>query len=189
VKKITVQRLHHNAYPVRNHETTRRFYEDILELPLVAAWAEREHVLGRERVFMHVFYELADGSALAFFQVATPLDDTLNRAQRTTPMDHIAFSVDSASQAEIKERLEANGFPAGIIDHGYVKSLYTVDPDGLHLEFTVDPPDVTNIAASKRKIAHAELKRWLDGDYTTNNNFRSDVHDELVPFGTSPSPP
>ena len=28
-----IQRLHHNAYPVEDHEVTRHFYEDIIGLP------------------------------------------------------------------------------------------------------------------------------------------------------------
>ena len=93
-----IQRLHHNAYPVKNHEVTRHFYEDIIGLPLVAAWAEQAEISGRERVYMHVFYELADGSALAFFQVASPVDDDFGRSTRTTLLDHIAFSVDADTQ-------------------------------------------------------------------------------------------
>ena len=167
-----IQRLHHNAFPVKNHEVTRQFYEDIIGLSLVAAWAEKAEVAGRERVYMHTFYELADGSALAFFQVASPVDDDFGRATRTTPLDHIAFSVDANTQEEIKSRLQANGVPVRTIDHGYVKSIYAVDPDGLNIEFSVDPENYPEIYRYKKERAHAELKRWLAGDHTPNNELR-----------------
>ena len=34
-------RLHHHAFVVRDHETNRRFFEDLLGIPLVATWCEK----------------------------------------------------------------------------------------------------------------------------------------------------
>ena len=34
-------RLHHNAYVVRDHEVNRRFFEDLLGIPLIATWCEK----------------------------------------------------------------------------------------------------------------------------------------------------
>ncbi|MCP5145436.1 MAG: VOC family protein, partial [Gammaproteobacteria bacterium] len=48
-------------------------------------------------------------------------------------------------------------------------SLYVKDPNGLIVEFTLDHPDVENINADQLSKAHAELKRWLAGDHTPNN--------------------
>jgi hypothetical protein len=48
-------------------------------------------------------------------------------------------------------------------------------PDGLKVEFTVDPPDAAEIAAYKKKDAHSELKRWLAGDRRPNNTDRHGV--------------
>src|SRR6266404_6430162 len=67
-------RLHHHAYVVKDHEANRRFLEDLLGIPLVATWCEKNFRsdLGREVEFCHTFFGLADGSALAFFQFADP---------------------------------------------------------------------------------------------------------------------
>jgi hypothetical protein len=35
------ERLHHNAYVVRDQEANRRFFEDVLGIPLVATWCEK----------------------------------------------------------------------------------------------------------------------------------------------------
>src|SRR5438128_7292859 len=71
-------RLHHNAYVVKDHEANRRFLEDLLGIPLVAAWCEKTYRadLGREVEFCHTFFGLKDGGALAFFQFA---DDEMYR--------------------------------------------------------------------------------------------------------------
>ena len=44
-----------------------------------------------------------------------------------------------------------------------------MSPDGLRVEFTVDPANVDEINALRRADAHAELQRWLAGDHAPNN--------------------
>ena len=56
----TIQGLHHNAYRCRDSEETRVFFEDFLGLPLVSAFEIDE---GRA---LHTFFQMADGSCLAF---------------------------------------------------------------------------------------------------------------------------
>ena len=67
-------RLHHNAFVVKDHEVNRRFFEDLLGIPLVATWCEKNFSaeLQREVEFCHTFFAMADGGALAFFQFADP---------------------------------------------------------------------------------------------------------------------
>ena len=57
-------RLHHNAFVVRDHEVNRRFFEDLLGIPLVATWCEKNFSaeMQREVEFCHTFYGMADGS-------------------------------------------------------------------------------------------------------------------------------
>ena len=85
---------------------------------------------------------------------------------------HIAFEGDAETQHGIKERLEANGYPLRVTDHGYCVSLYVTDPNNLRLEFTVDHPEVERINTDQLAHAHASLQRWLAGDHTPNNDFR-----------------
>ncbi len=53
---------------------------------------------------------------------------------------HIAFKVPSVKDVEtMKARLEANGIKVlGVTDHGFVKSIYFFDPNGVRLEFTAE---------------------------------------------------
>ena len=53
-----------------------------------------------------------------------------------------------------------------MLEHGYCRSLYTEDPNGLLLEFTADVPNAEQIAAERRADADDTLKRWLGGDHT-----------------------
>jgi glyoxylase I family protein len=169
-------RLHHNAFVTKDQEATRAFYEDLIGLPLIATWSEADELFGALRVYCHTFFGLGDGSALAFFQFANSEDEKLFGPELTpSPFRHIALKVTPDLQQEIHDRLTAAGWkPDGtyVLEHGYCRSLYTEDPNGLLLEFTADVPNVEEIAAERRADAHDTLKRWLDGDHTSNNIYR-----------------
>jgi catechol 2,3-dioxygenase-like lactoylglutathione lyase family enzyme len=170
-------RLHHNARVVKDHEQNRRFFEDLLGIPLVATWCEKSYSaeLRREIEFCHTFFGMADGSALAFFQFADPELYAMTQAERPASIgryDHIAFKAEAETYDELKRRLEAAGEKYRESNHGYCKSIYVTSPDGLIVEFTQDPPDVAEIDALRRADAHAELIRWLGGDRRTNNELR-----------------
>jgi glyoxylase I family protein len=168
-------RLHHYAYVTRDQEATRAFYEDIVGLPLVATWSEADELFGRHRTYCHTFFALGDGSALAFFQFADDEDaEQFDPPFTPTPFRHIALKVTDEVQREIEGRLDAAGWepPTRVVDHGYCRSLYTVDPNGLRLELTADVEDAEEIAAERQADAHDTLKRWLAGDHTSNNVYR-----------------
>lgn len=165
-------RLHHHAFVVRDQERTRHFYEDVLGLPLVATWCEQEHVRGKRRTYCHTFFALADGSALAFFQMADEADHTELYAAHPPSLNHIALAVTNEGQADVEDRLAAHEIAFRVIDHGYCRSLYVTDPDGMALEFTADAVDVATINERQRAEAHRSLARWLAGDHTPNNDLR-----------------
>jgi glyoxylase I family protein len=170
------QRLHHTAYVTRDQEATRAFYEDILGFPLLATWSEADELFGAVRIYCHTFFGLADGSALAFFQFADEADQELfDPALAPSPFRHIAMKVDAAGQAEMERRLTAAGWKPEqtyVLEHGYCRSLYTEDPNGMLLEFTLDVAEADDIAATRSADAHETLRRWLAGDHTSNNTYR-----------------
>ena len=49
-------RLHHNAYVTKDMEATRKFYEDVLGIPLVATWSESDELFGAMRTYVHCFF-------------------------------------------------------------------------------------------------------------------------------------
>ena len=168
-------RLHHNAYVCADQERTRHFYEDIVGLPLLATWieeAEFPEFPGRRTSYCHTFFGIGDGGALAFFNFPDAEVAAAYKARSQPRFFHIALAVTEAVQKKIKKRLTDARIAVRETDHGYCKSIYAQDPDGMVVEFTSDPPDVGKINAWQRKTAHETLKRWAAGDRTVNNDIR-----------------
>jgi glyoxylase I family protein len=168
-------RLHHTAWVSRDLEATRHFYEDLVGLPLVATWTERDDTLRPDMEYAHAFFGLAEGGALAFFQFADDADYEKWKppAIQPNPFAHVALKVDGDQQAAIGKRLGADGVDNLTVDHGFCRSLYATDPDGFLVELTVDVPNASEIDAGKARSAHDDLRAWLAGDHTPNNVHRN----------------
>jgi glyoxylase I family protein len=139
--------LHHHAYRCRDAEETRRFYENVLGLPMVVAVAhDRVPSTGDERPYVHIFFRLGDGSMLAFFDLFDGLACVPDPA--TPPwVNHLALRVDDRAALEsAQNRLHREGVETvGIVDHGWFDSIYFWDPNGIRLE-------LVSVTASERRL-------------------------------------
>jgi catechol 2,3-dioxygenase-like lactoylglutathione lyase family enzyme len=147
-----IKGLHHNAYRCRDSEETRGFYEDFLGLRLVSAFEIDE---GRG---LHSFFEMDDGSCLAFFEVpGKPFD-----FKRQDALDlHIALGVESDVFDRMLDKARSEGVEVrGPVDHGFVRSIYMRDPNGYVVELTASTgvqQEIMDPAISKPREA---LARW-----------------------------
>lgn len=156
---ISVKGLHHFAWRCRDAEATRRFYEDLLGLPL--AHVIKSDVVpstGETCPYVHIFFKMRDGSYIAFFDLG---DDTVAAPSPNTPawVNHIALELDSAAEVEAaKERLEAAGVQVlGMTDHHIIQSIYFFDPNGLRVELTA-----RSVPPSHMDAAELEARPALD---------------------------
>jgi catechol 2,3-dioxygenase-like lactoylglutathione lyase family enzyme len=157
-----IRGLHHVAYRCRDAEETRRFYEDVLGMPLVDVIRVENTVstTGDRVSFAHFFFEMTDGSMIAFFDLG---DGRTTAPDPATPafVNHIAFTVDGEPQLlDLKRRLEAAGVPVdGPMTHEFVRSIYFWDPNGVRMEFAYTPraPEDKQAAIVR---AHENLRRW-----------------------------
>ncbi len=176
MSKKLPSRLHHTAYVTNDMEATRRFYEDVIGLPLVATWSESDELFGAVRTYCHCFFGIGDGGALAFCQFEKPSDqEEFGPKMPFTPFHHIALNVDAETQDEIEARIKAAGYTEPehfVLEHGYCRSVYVTDPNGMIVEFCRDAPNAKEINSERRGKAHEELKRWLGGDHASNNVYR-----------------
>jgi glyoxylase I family protein len=168
-------RLHHHAFTTDDHEANRRFYEDVLGIPLTAMFIEKEFIQGEWVELGHAFYSLQDGSALAFFNFADQNKQRVWKAREQSIFIHVSLLVEANTQKELKERIDAAGLESFVLEHGFCTSLYVKDPNGLLVEFTVDHPDAAAIAVEMAERAHRDLQHWVGGDRTPNNRWRPEV--------------
>lgn len=161
--------LYHFAYPCRDAEETRRFYEDVLGLPLVnCMMSERVPSTGEEQPYVHFFFAMGDGSYIAFFDLG---GDEMPAPSPNTPdwVQHVAIETDSVASVEaMRQRLVDHGVEVtGLIDHEFVRSVYFRDPNGLRLEIAArtEAPGFIETAASE---AHAILDQWNRRKHGTN---------------------
>jgi len=156
-----LKRLYHFAYPCRDAEETRHFYEDLLGVPLVHTMlAERVPSSGEARPYAHFFFELGDGSYLAFFDLGR------NEPPQPSPntpawVQHFAMEADSVeSVLAMHARLKSFGVEVlGPVDHGFVRSIYFFDPNGLRLEIAARTEAPGFLARAKAE-AHEQLQEW-----------------------------
>jgi catechol 2,3-dioxygenase-like lactoylglutathione lyase family enzyme len=137
--------FHHVAYACRDVEATRHFYEDLLGFPLVHTEVDRvKH--GR---FRHLFFDLGDGSSIAFFDIEGVGEQPDWRADVSTGnglpvwVNHVAFDANSERQDEVRARMTAEGVALLMeVDHGWCQSLYYTDPNGIMVELCRNTPGV-----------------------------------------------
>ncbi len=156
-----IHRLNHFAWRCRDAEETRHFYEDILGLPLAhVIRADYVPSTGEYCPYTHIFFRMADGSFIAFFDLG---DDKIAAPSPNTPawVNHIALQVpDRATLIDMKARLERAGFEVlGITDHHIIESIYFFDPNGLRVELTTWAVDEAYMAREATE-ARKRLDAW-----------------------------
>ncbi|MEM7405055.1 MAG: VOC family protein [Pseudomonadota bacterium] len=154
-----IKGLHHNAYRCRDSEETRQFYEDFLGLPLAEAFPIRTTLTGRQTSVLHSFYEMGDGSFLAFFEAPDrPFDF---KEQHDFDL-HIALEVDDAYLDAMFEKGKAAGVHTrGISDHGFCRSIYFRDPNGYVIELAAPAAGAKDTDKEKhQRSARETVAQW-----------------------------
>ncbi|WP_084058204.1 VOC family protein [Desulfacinum hydrothermale] len=132
--------IHHLAMVTRDMDTTIRFWRDLLGMRLVVA-------MGRPG-YRHYFFAISETDTIAFFEWpdAAPVEEKDHGVPVRGPVafDHVSLAVERSDDLwELKKRLESAGFWASeVIDHGFIWSLYSFDPNRIAIEFSHPRPDV-----------------------------------------------
>ena len=148
-------KLHHSAYRCKDSEDTRKFYEEFLELKLVKVLEIKNTKTNRKTSALHTFYQLKDGSCIAFFE--EPETKFNFKKQRDFDL-HIAFEVSESDLNKMfKKGNNSEIETRGIIDHGFIKSIYFRDPNGYVIELTYPTEKLNNNSYGKNINI---LKRW-----------------------------
>jgi catechol 2,3-dioxygenase-like lactoylglutathione lyase family enzyme len=160
---MLLQKLHHVAYRCTDVAETVDFYTKYLGLELVHALTnERLPSSGVYAPHIHIFFAMADGSFIAFFEV--PLADVAQEDRTGAAWaQHLALEVaDMPTMMAAVQRLRDGGIPVvGPIDHHFCQSVYFPDPSGHRLEMTVRSENVDEMAQYHREAAGI-VAGWKD---------------------------
>ena len=161
-----IKGLHHNAYRCRDSEETRQFYQDFLGLPLADAFEIGTTMTGRSTSVLHSFYEMADGSFLAFFEA--PTREFEFKDQHDFDL-HIALEVSNEELEAMFAKGKTNGVEVrGISDHGFCRSIYFRDPNGYVIELAARTQASKSIdVEAARAQAREALNAWQTQKPTT----------------------
>jgi catechol 2,3-dioxygenase-like lactoylglutathione lyase family enzyme len=134
--------VNHLALVTPDMDATVRFYAGVLGMRVVATT-----MAGPMR---HYFFEIAPQNTVAFFEVKG--SETFDKGAGSPPplpipiqMDHISFNLpDEAALEQLQKRLAAAGCEVTeLVDHGFVRSVYFTDPNGIALEASYWVVDAT----------------------------------------------
>ncbi|MFI5052761.1 MAG: VOC family protein [Acidimicrobiia bacterium] len=125
------QGINHLALVTPDMDMTVRFYVGVLGMRLVATT-----MAGPMR---HYFFEMGRGNTVAFFEVKgaeTFAKAAGGRSDRAIQLDHISFDVPDEHALELlrKRILDAGSEVTTVVDHGFIRSVYFTDPNGIALE-------------------------------------------------------
>jgi glyoxylase I family protein len=157
-----LKKLHHVAYRCRDAAETVDFYANVIGMKFAAALVqEKVPSIGIDAPHTHIFFEMEDGSHLAFFEI-------LGSTEPRTPVEkdwaqHLAMECESEQRAEaISARLRARGVEViGPVKHGEMaRSWYFYDPSGHRMEMAVRAAGEKAVWEKAQKSAYEDLARW-----------------------------
>jgi catechol 2,3-dioxygenase-like lactoylglutathione lyase family enzyme len=125
--------INHLALITTDMDATVRFYHGVLGARLVAH-------LGND-AFRHYFFEIGEENTIAFFEYSgVELEPFAKPAgvpdRRAVQFDHISFNLpDEEALLRLRARLKEAGCEVtDVVDHGFIRSVYFTDPNGIALE-------------------------------------------------------
>lgn len=169
--------INHLAMVTGDMDKTVRFWRDLLGMRLIVG-------LGRPG-YRHYFLEISATDTVAFFEWpgVEPGIEKDHGAPTTGPVmfDHVSFGVESLDALwELKDKLTAaDCWVSEVVDHGFICSIYTFDPNNIPLEFSYS---VRGEEVRRRPI-------MADREPTSVTQEGADPQEDKWPKVTEPTPP
>lgn len=173
---FTTNGINHMAFVTLDMDATVKFYTEVMNFPLTVVSYAPEAMDGdpgdeiaKSRV-KHYFFDCGNGNNVAFFswhENLPPGYDTMGGDAH-----HIAYNVRTEPELDdARAHMQAKGLEVSpVLDHGYLKSIYTRDPNGIVVEVScfvqpcnaahpyIDDPDPTPAARAHLGDRFARFK-------------------------------
>jgi catechol 2,3-dioxygenase-like lactoylglutathione lyase family enzyme len=150
--------VHHLALVTPDMDATVRFWHGVLDARLVAT-------IGTP-AFKHYFFEIGPGNTVAFFEYAGQHLATYAKPagvpyDQASQFDHLSMNLpDEDALLRLHARLKDHGCEVtDVIDHGFLRSIYFSDPNGIALEASW-----WSLDATARPVDYADDRLFADAD-------------------------
>ena len=127
--------VNHLALVTTDMDATVRFWHGVLDARLVTTLATPS--------FRHYFFEIGEGDTVAFFEYIGVEMDTFAKPAgvpypQASQFDHLSMDLaDEDALIRLRNRLKEHGCEVtDVVDHGFIRSIYFNDPNGIALEAT-----------------------------------------------------
>jgi catechol 2,3-dioxygenase-like lactoylglutathione lyase family enzyme len=150
--------VHHLALITPDMDATVRFWHGVIGARLVTTLATP--------AFRHYFFEVAPGNTIAFFEyIGQPLATYSKPAgvpyEKASQFDHLSMNLtDEEALLRLRDRLKSHGCEVtDVVDHGFLRSIYFSDNNGIALEaswWVIDP--------TGRPVDYGDDRLFADAD-------------------------
>lgn len=138
--------VHHLALVTADMDATVRFWHGVIDARLVTTLATP--------AFKHYFFEVAPGNTVAFFEytgqeIATFAKPAGVPYAAAAQFDHLSLHLpDEDALYRLRDRLKSHGCEVtDVVDHGFLRSVYFNDNNGIALEASCWVRDMTGRAS------------------------------------------
>jgi catechol 2,3-dioxygenase-like lactoylglutathione lyase family enzyme len=184
--------VNHLALVTTDMDATVRFWHGVIGARLVTTLATPS--------FRHYFFEIGPGDTVAFFEYIDFEMDTFTKPAgvpyaQASQFDHLSLDLaDEDALLRLRDRLKEHGCEVtDVVDHGFIRSIYFNDPNGIALEATwwiVDPTGRPADYGDSRLFADPdpvpavrELRETGELDHTVSTKLVDEITRDLYKAG------
>lgn len=132
--------FHHVAYGTKNLAANHEFYTQRMGFRLVKVVVAPTP--GDQGWAKHLFYDTGNGQMIAFWDLHDPQIGDDWKADHAKSLgvpdwvNHVAFDAPTLDELHARRKIwQENGITVLEVDHEWCTSIYTIDPNGLLVEF------------------------------------------------------
>lgn len=137
--------IHHFTIVTKNYEAAHYFYSEVMGFPLCAAVKRLAPGGGWTK---HIFYDIGGGETMAIWDLrgleGVQIQPDEWRSGMSSGLglpnwvNHVAFKCEDGEEELLvrQQRWLDHGYHVTKVDHEFIRSIYTFDPDGNWVEWT-----------------------------------------------------
>ena len=176
MRKLQSQGVHHITLTGADRQTSIDFWEGVLGMPFVFEQPNLDNASES-----HLYFDPGDGRLITIFTNEERTGDPERTPTEPGCVHHIAFTLSQATLRQAAERLTERGIKhSGVLDRGFMDSIYFKDPLGLLIELAAYRFEPPSGATHADVLLEAHRLRVARGDYNIDQVHLADAIEALV---------